>query len=172
MIKKEIFFKKNILKYFLFFSSILCTIFLFQNCGDSNKRIFEQNASVPNRSWTYDNMLSFEAEIVDTSLQYNIYLNLRHGNNYLFRNLWVIVHTTFPSGKRIQKRVDLPLADKSGKWYGKGVGDIRRTTIKIQPNAIMPEKGLYKFEIEQNMRKNPLKDILDIGLGIEVAHQY
>jgi gliding motility-associated lipoprotein GldH len=36
-------------------------------------------------------------------------------------------------------------------------------------NFKFPEKGIYTFNIEQNMRDNPLHEVNDVGLRVEKA---
>jgi gliding motility-associated lipoprotein GldH len=49
------------------------------------------------------------------------------------------------------------------------VDDIYEHRIPIQQNAIFPKPGLYRFTFEQNMRQNPLPEMLSVGLRIEKA---
>lgn len=145
----------------------VCALLLYA-CNSSNL-VFEKNTEIPERSWAYEFKPAFEAPVTDTVSRYNLYVNLRHTNNYAYSNMWVMIYTTLPSGKKMERRTELPLADKEGKWYGKDSGSIVNQQILIQPNAIMPEAGTYRFEFEQNMRVNPLPDVLSIGLSIEKA---
>jgi gliding motility-associated lipoprotein GldH len=41
--------------------------------------------------------------------------------------------------------------------------------LPIYLNYRFPAKGTYIFELEQNMRDNPLKEITDVGLRVEEA---
>lgn len=134
-------------------------------CNSQN--VFEQYATIENKQWLYTQTIPFQVEITDTSSQYKIQVNIRHTNEYPYRNLWIYMYTTYPSGEKLKQRVDLPLADKKGKWYGSGIGDIINTQVLIQQHAKMPEKGTYTFELEQNMRLNPLGEIMDIGISID-----
>ncbi|MFK7905631.1 MAG: gliding motility lipoprotein GldH [Chitinophagales bacterium] len=153
----------NICKYIMVFALAIALV------GCDENRVFDQNTELTDRSWDYENTLSYEVEIADTNLRYNVYVNLRHTNQYTNSNLWVLLYTTFPSGEKLERRVELPLASKEGKWYGNHSGSIVNHQIQIQENAIFPEKGTYRFEIEQNMRRNPLGEILDVGLRVEKA---
>ncbi len=148
---------------FLLFTAILL---LF---GCTTKAVFEKNTEIVDGQWQYSYVPVFEPEISDTTARYNLFLNIRHSNDYAYSNMWVIVHTTLPSGKKMERRVELPLADKQGKWYGKDSGSLINQQVAIQSNAIMPEVGKYKFEVEQNMRTNPLPFVMSVGLTIEKA---
>lgn len=140
-------------------------LFLLFSC-DKN-RVYEKNSDIPKYQWDSKFIVAFELEINDTSFLYDVYANIRHADAYPFRNLWIIVHTTFPSGEKKEKRIELPLADESGKFFGEGMGDIWDYRILIQQNAIFPEAGKYKFELEQNMRQDPLPMIMSMGLRVE-----
>lgn len=155
------------MSYLFKFFAVLTLVFVLVACDEN--RIYDENKEIPNQSWEYENVIPFEAEIEDTSLRYNVYVNLRHTNQYSNSNLWILLYTTFPSGERLERRVELPLASKEGKWYGNHSGSMVNHQILIQPKAVFPEIGTYKFEIEQNMRRNPLTEILDVGIRIEKA---
>lgn len=145
--------------------TVLIFAFLLVACDEN--RIFEENKNVPNQSWDYKDIIPFEATVTDTNLRYNVYINVRHTNQYSNSNLWILLYTTFPSGEKLERRVELPLASTEGKWHGNHSGSIVNHQILIQPNAVFPEKGMYRFEIEQNMRRNPLEEILDVGVRLE-----
>ncbi|OWY23384.1 hypothetical protein BVG80_08645 [Sphingobacteriales bacterium TSM_CSM] len=153
----------------LMFVTVLAVCTLLLHACNSGNTVFEKNAEIPKGNWTYDVKPAFEVPVTDTVSRYNVYVNLRHTNSYTYSNMWVIIYTTLPSGKKLERRTELPLSDKEGKWYGKDSGSIINQQILIQPNAIMPEAGTYRFEFEQNMRVNPLPDVLSIGLSIEKA---
>lgn len=147
--------------FLIAFSQFLCS------CDNSN--IYQKYTDIPDKNWTYSNISEHKVSINDTNKLYNIYVNIRHTNNYTFNNLWVVVHTKFPSGKTIEKRLDLPLSDERGQWLGKCSSDICDSKIPIQYDARFNEKGEYHFTIEQNMRKNPLPEVLAVGLRVELS---
>lgn len=144
--------------------------FLFIACSDAN-RVYEEYKEIPKHEWSYEQALPFEVEINDTTQRYHIGINLRHTNNYSYSNLWVLLKTIYPSGKEVEHKVDLPLANKAGKWYGHGSGDIISAEMFIQQYVKLPEIGTYQFELTQNMRMNPLPNIMDIGIRIEKAEE-
>ena len=144
--------------------SLLATI----SCDSS--KVFDKNEDIAKSTWSYEDTIRFAVPIMDTTTRYNVFVNVRHTNEYEYRNLWIYAHTHFPSGKTLKTRIDLPLADNEGKWYGKGLGEIINTQILIQPKAMMSDTGTYRFELEQNMRQNPLPNIMSMGLRVEKAN--
>ncbi len=147
------------------FLIILAICLLFSSC-DSNQ-VMEENQLMKNYSWDYSDSKTFTAEIKDTAQHYNIYISLRHGFNFEWRNLWVKIETTFPGGKQFEKRVNLVLSEPDGVWHGDCLGDNCDIQIPIQENAYFPELGKYTFKITQDMRVNPLGFVKSVGMRIE-----
>jgi gliding motility-associated lipoprotein GldH len=106
-------------------------------------------------------------DVADTSVRYNIYINIRHSFLFDWRNIYVQVGTQLPDGKKMEKRVNLPLSEADGKWYGSCLGDNCDIPIIIQQDAKFPVPGKYTFTIRQDMRVNPLEKIKSVGLRVE-----
>lgn len=140
-------------------------ILIFVSC--TGGAFYEENKKLENFIWTYDNPADFNVTIDDTVTKYHLKVNIRHREIYPYKNMWIQILTTFPKGEKSEQLVNLPLADKEGHWYGKKTGDIVMQSITIQPNAIMPEIGTYKFVINQHMRMDSLEAIMDVGLRVE-----
>jgi gliding motility-associated lipoprotein GldH len=149
---------------------LLATItlaFVFSACDKS--RIYEKNQRIPDASWNNNNKLRFETEITDPTLTYNFYLNIRNTTDYKYSNIYFFINTTFPSGEIAHDTLECFLADYKGKWLGKGFGKIKESHILFKNRFRFPQKGNYKFEVEQAMRVDTLKGITDVGIRIETA---
>ena len=140
-------------------------ICLLMACTKNN--VYEKNQDVVNNKWSWNDKKAFQVNITDTTTMYNLYVNVRHAGTYMYSNLWVKIHTRFPDGSSFDKRVELPLADKDGKWYGEGISDIYDVQVSLQQNMYFSKQGTYTFELEQNMRQNPLPGIMSMGLKLE-----
>lgn len=143
----------------------LAIIFCMISC--ERNRVYEKNISIEKYSWDSKVIPSYKVEIIDTSVLYNIYVNIRHADLYPFQNIWLQVGTQFPNGTKASRRVEIMLANDEGKWYGEGLGDIWDFRSLIQENAFFNNPGTYTFTIEQNMRQDPLPGIMAIGLRVE-----
>lgn len=163
----------------LLFACALLSMFAFA-CKPPRMDTFEKNRDIHRSEWAVADRPSFELELApeDTAFYYNMYVNVRHTDAYPYSNLWIIIQTQAPGDSvPVSLRVELPLADTYGKWTGSGVNgivvtgndDIYEHRIPIQQNAIFGKPGIYRFAFEQNMRQNPLPDILSMGLRIEKA---
>lgn len=148
-------------KIIVFIAIIFCAISCEKN------RVYEKNISIEKYSWDSKVIPSYTVEIRDTSLLYNIYVNIRHADLYPFQNIWLQVSTQFPDGTKASRRVEIMLANDEGKWFGEGLGDIWDFRSLIQENAFFNQPGTYTFTIEQNMRQDPLPGIMAVGLRVE-----
>lgn len=155
---------------FPLFSLLLvgCLLLLSSGCVQEAKlNVYQKIVPIPNHKWGYDFKPSFTFNIKDTTARYNIFITLRHTNQYPYNNLWLLIYSHYEGIKPKSKRVELPLADKTGKWLGSGMGDIFEHRIPIQQNARFNQRGVYHFSLEQNMRINPLPHVMSVGLRIQ-----
>ena len=71
--------------------------------------------------------------------------------------------------------VECLLADPSGRWYGKGLGfifsDRYQAHVLYKLNNRFPAPGRYSITLEQAMRTDELKGILDVGISVERSSQ-
>lgn len=155
------------MKYPALYIISLAALLSFAAC-DQN-RLYETNTPISNEKWAYDDTKTFTVDVKDTTTHYNIYINVRHSFQFDWRNIYVQVGTQFPDGKKMEKRVNLPLCENDGKWYGSCLGDNCDLPVLIQENAKFPLVGKYTFSIRQDMRVNPLDKIKSIGLRVEKA---
>ena len=147
------------------FLLLLGILIMFTAC-DRNM-VYEQNKSIPDRTWDKDNVLTFDVPLTDTSQAYNVYINLRNTGAYPMSNLYLFVTTTAPSGLSRRDTVELILADKRGRWYGKGFGSIWQHQRPFRRNIRFPVPGTYTFELQQAMRIDQLPGVVDAGIRIE-----
>jgi len=130
-------------------------------------RVYEDFTEIPLHVWDVDNKPVFRIFISDTVASHNIYINIRNGFGYSYSNLYIFLTTTSPTGQWTCDTIDCILADKRGKWFGSGWGDIHELQLPYKQNIRFPVSGYYSFMFEQAMRTEHLKEIYDIGLRIE-----
>ncbi len=154
----------NIRLLILFLLTALNTI-LISSC-DKN-RYYDKNITIERKGWDYGETKKFDITITDTTAAYNIYVNVRHTDDYEFKNIWLNITAIFPDSSTHENKINVELAKPDGEWIGNCVDDICYTTVLIQSNTSFQLPGNYIFEIEQDMRVKTLTNILDIGLKIE-----
>lgn len=137
----------------------------------SNGVLLDEFRPVPNQSWNYAFTPEFKVHVKDKQLPYILKLNLRLTADYRYSNLSVLVHQRHAKQNQFTtKRVGLTVADKDGRWLGKGVGSLYSYQIAYHANYHFPDTGTYFFKIEQNMRDSPLKGVSDVGICVLPEH--
>lgn len=152
-----------------FYTLILVSILLLAGCMPSP--YYQKTYTIPQNAWQYNFQPSFKVDVTDTSCFYNIFMVVRHTDAYPFSNVWVVVHIKQPGDTASQQmRIEVPLSTAKGEWLGRGMGEIweqRLLMTAIGDKSILHKKGTYEISLEQNMRVNPLPDMLQVGLRIE-----
>jgi gliding motility-associated lipoprotein GldH len=158
---------KPALKIF-YLATLAANLLVFTGCSDK-RAVIDQNTEIANHNWTYADKVKYAVKIDDEKTAYNLYMNLRVTTDYRYSNLFVLITKTGPDKKKVIKRYELKLAGKDGEWLGKGSGNLYAYQLPFLTNYKFPFKGVYTFEIEQNMRNNPLREVSDVGLRVEKA---
>lgn len=151
----------------LFLFIVLMTMGLI-SCKDS-VTVADTNFELNRQNWSYTEKIRIPVTIDEVDIPYNIYLNLRHTSNYKYSNIFLLIHIISPDGKRITERREFKLALPDGEWLGSGSGNMYSYQLLIKDNYRFPVKGKYIFELEQNMRDNPLDHVTDAGIRVEKA---
>lgn len=139
---------------------------LLFSCG--NIDLFEKQEIIPKQEWYYNNVPEFTFNIQDTTSLYNIYVVVRHTDQYNYNNIWLQVGSRFPGDSMQYKKLNLKLGSDAKGWEGVGMDDIFELRAIITPGPVAFNKpGDYVFSIGQIMRDNPLLHILNIGLRVE-----
>lgn len=72
-----------------------------------------------------------------------------------------------------KSRINIALSEQTGKWLGRGMGEIfeQRMRVSLSDSFNFSRKGTYKISLEQNMRINPLPEVLNVGFRLEKGTQ-
>ena len=144
---------------------LIGTIVMFISCD--NSIVFEEYKSFENQKWNTDSIALFNYFITDTTSKNIIKIKLRHTVEYEFQNLFLFIKS------EKMDTIEIQLANKEGRWLGKGVGDIRMVDFVYKNKKVFSKKGDLIIEIEQAMRygnfekTQQLKHIESIGFRVE-----
>lgn len=159
-------FKKTF--HFLFLQLIVCSLCLF-SCQSID--LFEKVVSIPKQEWKAAFKPQFNFTIKDTQSRYDVYVILRHNEKYEFNNIWINLTYQLKGQQAVTGQYELPLANNDG-WLGTAMDDLYEHRIRITPpEGINLKAGEYTFTIGQIMRKDPLENVLNVGLRIEKKPQ-
>jgi len=126
--------------------------------------MFADNRKMTANKWPLDVTPSFIVNSEDTAGLYDISFYIRTGNEYPFRNIWLFVTATSPSGRMLTDTLEYMLADIKGKRYGDGFGNIRDLSLAYRKGIFFPETGSYTFTIRHGMRTEVLPGVYDFGI--------
>jgi len=164
------FLRLNMLKTFVLILLLATTM---AACGTSP--YYQKQSGIPDAAWSHDFQPEFEVTIPDSSFQYITYIIIRHGADYPFSNLWVDMSIKNPEADKFEsgKKLEVPLADVTGKWLTKGHSGIWEHRIPI-PAKLAPDyskAGTYTIKLKQIMRQDPLPAVINIGIRVERIHK-
>ncbi len=140
---------------------------LLSSCSDRESIIFDKSKPIFDNTWKAKDKREYWVDITNNKLSYQLDLNLRITNEYRFSNLFILFRMYGPKKDFQMRRLEFKLADAQGDWLGSGSGNIYTYRIPITQALKFNQTGVYKFEIEQDMRDNPLRGVVDIGLRIK-----
>lgn len=144
---------------------LCCGMAVFCSC---NKGVmYQKYVTIPHNIWDAHKPVNFVVPVNDTINHYDVYVNIRNADSYDFSNLYLFIDVTSPAHITERDTMECILADNSGKWLGRGLGDIWDNKILFKRNVRFPRSGEYIFSYTQAMRIDSLPLIMDVGLRIE-----
>ena len=144
-------------------------VVFFASCLDQNS-VYYQYVSIDPSGWHKDSIVTFDANITDTTSYYNVIIEIRHRNEYPYQNLYLFVNSLSPDSISVGDTLNCILADVQGRWYGSGIGSNKNLPILYMPEIKFPQEGVYIFNVQQGMREEILEGVSDIGLKVEKAN--
>ena len=141
-------------------------LFMFLLACQNNKTQ-DHYHSFENEKWNTDSVVIFIFENVDTASSYDAHLKIRHSADYQFQNLFL-----FSELDEQKDTLEIFLSEKSGKWLGKGFGDIKEVDVLILKDIRFNNVNKNSFSFEMAMRHNSLEKITElegvVALGVSL----
>lgn len=134
------------------------------SCGPESH--FEEFIEIKDAKWNYRDRASFEFNIDDTLPAYDINIGMRINKDYPYKNIYLLVNQISPKQDTLLRRIEIVFNGEDGRWYGKKTGNLYEYIIPFKKNITVSDTGLYKLEIEQNMREEELSGIYNIGVQV------
>lgn len=160
--------KLRVKKAFVF--PLMIAVLILASCGGKTA-YYQKQVPVPSAAWAAKFMPEFKLEIKDATANHYCFLLLRHDEAYPNSNLWLRLKVKGPGEKTFTDgpRLEVPLADASGVWQGRGMGGIWEHKVYLDSKAMPQFKkpGMYEIKMEQLMRTDPLPSVLNVGFMVE-----
>ena len=153
---------------------LLLVIITLSSCNDL--MVYSEYKPIKDGKWQMDEPVQFEFSKLDSTVTYNMFLDIRNDDSYPFSNLFLIAELEYPSGNATKDTLEYKMAEPSGEWLGKGMGSVKENKLWFKENIVFPETGVYKVTVSHAMRRNGvveglhiLEGVTDVGLEIEKA---
>lgn len=134
---------------------------LAASCSDGSVYSSRFETIAPS-GWVKDKPLEFDLPDSLPATTFDIVLDVRHNNNYAYRNLWVTVDYVSHRQVVASDTVNVELADKYGNWYGSGLGQLFQYGMTIRRNV--PVGQYEKVILWHTMRCDTVEHISDVGV--------
>lgn len=155
--------------FWIFIVAAICLV----SCDP--KRVYDEYRSLP-KGWNKDSIITFNLQNIDTTQNYNLFINVRNNDEFAYSNLFLITEIQFPHGKVITDTLEYEMATPSGEWLGTGFGSVKENKLWYKENVQFKEPGQYTVFVKHAMRKNNnekgienLKGITEVGFRVEEA---
>lgn len=131
---------------------------------------YDEGRSVDEHGWLPSDSVYFDVDVDDTNRIFNFLFEVRNSVSYPYSNTFLFIRTTFPDGSYAQDTMEYPLADPTGKWFGRRTGRYIDTRYYFRRNARFPMEGTYRFAVTNGMRDSAVAGLKDISLRIEYSN--
>lgn len=127
--------------------------------------VYVELHEVPPSGWAQDSVQTYRAEMTDTVQAYDVLITLRTDNHYPYQNIWLFLSMYRDSVLLVRDTIEGTLANERGEWLGKGntYHDVR---LLYDDGVRFDRAGAYTFTIEQGMRDEPLRGVVNVGMMI------
>lgn len=143
--------------------------FLFAGCDDGI--LYQDSQKVNGEQWVYEDTLSYTFSVKDTTVKYNLLLDIYHERSFPYENLYLNIETSFPNSPATKQQLSFDLMDQNGNWAGTCKGNDCILEVMMKEGFVFAENGVYKIEINQWSREQSLSGITSIGLCIQESEK-
>ena len=148
--------------FFLFLFLALWLNLLLNGCR--NDIVFSRMEAVPVNQWYSHQTTDLAFTPDDTLSLYSMELLLRHTVDYAYSNFFLFLEIEFPDQTLLRDTLECILAERDGRWTGRGSGAFRSHAFLFRDSIVFPQSGTYLFWLQHGMRDEPLSGIGNIGL--------
>ena len=144
---------------------IFSLVFFFISCNEN--RLYDSHVAPPgDLEWNRSDELSFDIEIIDTSIKYNQYISFRHAIGYAYSACSLKIIERAPDGAIVEYHTALPIADTDG-YKGDCHGDICDLEICWLEKRTFNSTGTYHYEISHEMTEDQIHMVMLVGMMLD-----
>jgi len=121
---------------------------------------------IPQETWKWDNPVSFEFEVEDSTITYNHFINFRLTDRYAKSNIYVIRKIINPFGDTSEQLLNSILFSPEGAAKGSKSGRFINIQSPIEVNEKEAIMGKYRVILIQHTREFDLAGVNAIGYTV------
>lgn len=140
-------------------------LYLLYSCQTVD--LYEKNIPVPDHRWASSFKPEFSFIIKDSTVLYQPYFVIRHTEKYNYNNIWINFYYQLPGDTLRKEMREMQLATNEKGWLAAGLDDIYEHRLPLTDKPFKLKAGVYKFQLENIMREDPLKEVLSVGIRLE-----
>lgn len=169
------FYKISLKKMRLLFMLVgFIAILFLGSCENFEMNSYFKKVAIPHQAWKGNEPLVFEINVEDVIAPYYYFLYLQHDDHYPYSNFWgeISVYRGNDSIPILTQRIEADLADNRGNWLGAGTQDIvqHKIPFSFKEPLEFGDAGIYRFELKQLMRIDPLP-MISAGVLMEKGYK-
>jgi len=149
----------------LHFTFFLLVFILLGSCH-KEKILYSKLEEIGKDGWAFNDPIAFSFTTEDTTLTYDLNLEITHDKNYAWQNLYVQIETRFPGDSLKTDVLSLEFSDGFGGWEGRCSGKTCRLRIPLQRLIRFPFPGEYGLTFIQYMRQEQVPGIYGLQLTV------
>ena len=147
----------------LSFTAIITLIFILTSCNKKQMISYDFKYN----KWAKDDTINFQFTVNDTIKNHQLLFFFRNNLDYNYRNLFLIIDLDYNYKKIQSDTVEYEIADKYGRWLGRGLGNIKDNYLIFSENTIFQKKGIYNINVRHGMRQDSLIGVNKLGFQIK-----
>lgn len=147
---------------------VIATSLLAAACSDRHSG-YSEFKSLPEHGWVYGEELTFVPTQLDTLAARQVYVAIRHTNDYPYSNLWFELSVLNDSADAVCDTICLTLADDFGRWYGSGIGAARQFQL-LMPKPLKVNDST-SIKVRHVMRTDTLRGIEQVGITVDALQE-
>lgn len=150
-----------------FFFFVIPLVVLVTSCISRHDE-YTSFKPIENTGWDYSQPVVFNPVECDSTIPYDMFITVRHTDNYAYSNIWLEVsYEKIPGGAEVDT-VEITLADDFGNWLGRGSGVLTQTECNVARRFIPRDSSTVK--VRHIMRVDTLADIDLVGIRLTPSY--
>lgn len=129
----------------------------------------DSTEAFPQFRWTKEQEIVFRPNIADATQSYMMSFHFRHVHGFQPIELPIELVIKAPSGASSTRSYTIPLRDERGDYLASCALDICDLETVVESSMEFPEPGEYAIHITHGLPVDPLPNVMEVGITIELA---